>query len=54
MSTLQQVMGLMQQAIVESYNEAERSDAAVLAQVRGLMLKMQGLVSEVIQTSAGK
>jgi hypothetical protein len=48
MSTLQQVLGLMQQAIVESYNESERNEAAVLAQVRGLMQQMHGLVSEAI------
>jgi hypothetical protein len=50
MSTLQQVLGMMQQAIVESYNEAERNEAAVLAQVRVMMMKMQSLVTEVIDT----
>ncbi|TDR76483.1 hypothetical protein [Paludibacterium purpuratum] len=54
MSTLQQVLGLMQQAIIESYNENERNDAVVLAQVRGLMQQMQGLVSEAIDSGAGE
>jgi hypothetical protein len=54
MSTLQQVMGLMQQAIIESYNEGERNEAVVLAQVRGLMQQMQGLVSEALDSGNGE
>ena len=51
MSTLQQVLGLMEQAIIESYNEAERSDATVLAQMRGLIRQMQTLVSTALDES---